>query len=123
MLFSSTVQPSWFGIFDTSAYFPKSRPNNITDIANFVKLYPQLTGKTGNLDVILKQLLARNVISNNDTLPVNTVIFTGSDLPSNKIEATIHIVKSFTTPNNTLTIVLTKPDVRLDIKVVPYKKF
>uniref|UniRef100_A0AC34QEG3 Uncharacterized protein n=1 Tax=Panagrolaimus sp. JU765 TaxID=591449 RepID=A0AC34QEG3_9BILA len=110
-LFSSNVQPSWFGIFDTSAYFPKSRPNNITDIANFVKLYPQLSGKTGNLDMILKQLLARNVMSNNDTLPVNTVIFTGSDLPANKVEVTVRIVDSFTTPNNTLTIVFTKPDV------------
>uniref|UniRef100_A0AC34Q6K4 Uncharacterized protein n=1 Tax=Panagrolaimus sp. JU765 TaxID=591449 RepID=A0AC34Q6K4_9BILA len=50
-------------------------------------------------------------MSNNDTLPVNTVIFTGSDLPANKVDAIIGIVDSFTTPNNTLTIVFTKPGI------------
>uniref|UniRef100_A0AC34RA43 Uncharacterized protein n=1 Tax=Panagrolaimus sp. JU765 TaxID=591449 RepID=A0AC34RA43_9BILA len=95
----------------SKAYFPKSRPENTSDIVEFVKRYPQLTGKSGNLDVILKQLLARNVTSNNDSLPVNTVIFTGSNLPSNGFETTLLLVKEFTTTDNTLTIVFTNPNI------------
>uniref|UniRef100_A0AC34PWT0 Uncharacterized protein n=1 Tax=Panagrolaimus sp. JU765 TaxID=591449 RepID=A0AC34PWT0_9BILA len=113
-LFSSDIQPSWFGTFDTSAYFPKSRPNTKTDIINFVQLYQQLSGNVGDVDVILKQLLARNILSNNDSLPVNTVILTGTALPSYNIAPTINLVNSFTTANNTLTVVFTKPDVHQD---------
>uniref|UniRef100_A0AC34RH61 Uncharacterized protein n=1 Tax=Panagrolaimus sp. JU765 TaxID=591449 RepID=A0AC34RH61_9BILA len=110
-VFPSDVQPSWFGIFDTSAYFPKTRPKNITEIINFVKIYPQLTGKTGNLDVILKQLLIRHIFLEHDGLPINTVIFTGSDLPLAHIETTITIVKSFTNGNDTLTVAFMNPDI------------
>lgn len=39
------------------------------------------------------------------------MIFTGSDLQSANIEATIQIVQNFTSPN-TLTVVFTKPNVK-----------
>uniref|UniRef100_A0AC34RJ79 Uncharacterized protein n=1 Tax=Panagrolaimus sp. JU765 TaxID=591449 RepID=A0AC34RJ79_9BILA len=109
-IFPSNIRPSFFGIFDTSAYFPKSRPNNLTDIVDFVRRYPQLSGQIGNIDEILNHLLARNILFSPDGLPVNTIIFTGSELPRAKIDTVIDLAKNFVIPN-TLIFVFTKPNI------------
>lgn len=48
-LFPQQIQPSWFAIFATSSFFPRSRPTTVSDIVNFVNIYPQLNANTADI--------------------------------------------------------------------------
>uniref|UniRef100_A0AC34PYY9 Uncharacterized protein n=1 Tax=Panagrolaimus sp. JU765 TaxID=591449 RepID=A0AC34PYY9_9BILA len=109
LIFPQNIQPSWFAIFATSSFFPRSRPLTIANIVDFVNIYPQLSAATADIVDVLKHLQVRNVTKETDGLPVNTVILTGSALPSANVQDLILLAENYTMSGNTLTVVFTNP--------------
>ncbi|KAE9546592.1 hypothetical protein FO519_010196, partial [Halicephalobus sp. NKZ332] len=100
-------------VYYSNSGFSQRAPQNVSDIEKGVQVLKQGSVNKGSLKAALTTLSAIDVLSYSDSLPINTVIFTGTWLTGPEITDVQSLVNSFSGNGSTVTVVLMKGGIDL----------
>jgi len=110
-VFPIDIQPAPFSRY-TIVNIASRRLNNVTDLITYITVETnQIQDADSDITQPLNFFFYQGVTNYGDGLPVNTVIFAGSILDSEKVTETQNLVNNLTANGNTVTVVLVDPNI------------
>jgi len=112
VIYPIDIKPAPWVYYSEAAYNLKAA-KNVSDIVKGIKIIEQGTSTRGFINKVFPLLTTNGALSYDDTLPKNTIVFTGTGLTGPEIVDTQNNVNNFTENGSTVTVVLMKDGVDL----------